>query len=141
MRRPARIDETLTRRLIKECLPLLTPAARALADRCEIYVVNSRRGKASSKAARVTVPSFVFREQVNFCQKGYIAGGVPLATYYLAHELAHIMATKQNHGPVFMEAFKKLCPDHLQHYEYIYKPRPAKAAGLKTMTEHEHSTA
>ncbi len=133
MKRPARIDEALTQRLITECLPMLSGEAKALAGRCEIFVVNARKGMAHCKAARVTIPAFVFRAQVNFCGKGYIKAGAPFAAYYLAHELAHIMAKSGQHGPAFMTAFKKLCPEALQHYEHIYKPRSAKAAGLQTV--------
>lgn len=51
--------------------------------------------------------------------------------YMLAHEIAHAFAGHDaNHGPVFMGWLKRLCPEEYQHYEYGYKPRNARAAGL-----------
>lgn len=58
--------------------------------------------------------------------------------YYLTHELAHAVNCHYNnpdivsaHGKHFMEFFKLLCPERQQKYELQYKPRNAKAAGIK----------
>jgi hypothetical protein len=57
--------------------------------------------------------------------------------YYLAHECAHTLAYEAygdtGHGEAFMHYFKKLCPVELQHYELLYKPRLAAAAGIRQL--------
>lgn len=57
--------------------------------------------------------------------------------YYVAHELSHAFANciyrpqkVQAHGEAFYRIFKEVCPEHLQPYEYLYKPRNAKKYGV-----------
>jgi len=52
--------------------------------------------------------------------------------YYIAHELAHIPYNCSGHKQDFMNQFAMLCPPEHQHYEYGYKPREAKKAGIAT---------
>lgn len=131
-RHPAGVCPALTRRLIDDALPLLSSQAVGMAHTTEIFVVFRKRGygRIREGIGRVTVPAFVFKPAVNFCGKGLIEGGVKFAAYYLAHELAHVKANTSGHGAVFMEAFRMLCPEHLQYYELIYKPRSAARAGI-----------
>lgn len=58
--------------------------------------------------------------------------------YYICHEVAHIIAgVQEQHSSKFMRAFISICPQELQHYELQYKPRSAKAAGIKSKEEQE----
>ena len=57
--------------------------------------------------------------------------------YYVAHELAHAFVNciyrpqrVQAHGETYYKVFKAICPEHLQPYEYSYKPRNAKKYGI-----------
>lgn len=117
MRRPARVDEGLTKRLHE----MLVDLASTPPEGVTMYVVNQKNGKAYWSARVITVPTWAFTRPRG---EGY-------ALYYLAHELAHIAAPRREmHGPIFMEHFKRLCPEHLQHYELNYKPRNAAKAGI-----------
>lgn len=135
MKRVVRIDHDATAKLLAEALPLLTPLAQEFAGSVQVYVTVCRRGRADRRNRVVRVPHWVFCESVNFNGKGYIAGGLPFAAYYLAHELAHVKADSDGHGASFMAAFKSLCPTELQWYETIYKPRLAAAAGISQRTD------
>lgn len=45
--------------------------------------------------------------------------------YYVAHELAHAVVggyEEIDHGALFYDAFRQLCPIHLQHWELEYLP-------------------
>ncbi len=130
MKRVVRIDNEATTRLLAEALPLLTQTAQEFAETVRVYVTSCRRGRANWRARLVRVPAWVFKDQVTFAGKGLIEGGLTFAAYYLAHELAHVKASSDTHGPKFMEAFKELCPVELQGYETIYKPKRAAAAGI-----------
>lgn len=56
--------------------------------------------------------------------------------YYLCHEMAHALAGKDaNHGPLFMNTMKKICPAEDLHWEATYKPRNALAAGIVHIAE------
>src|SRR5690606_37765030 len=56
-------------------------------------------------------------------------------TYVVAHELAHHYANFKHkvngHGEMFMYWLKQLCPPELVHYELEYKPKFARAAGIR----------
>lgn len=57
--------------------------------------------------------------------------GVEYILYYLAHEMAHALCTPADgHGPRFMQTFRRICPEHLQHFEIDYKASAAIAAGI-----------
>ena len=130
MERVLRINNEATERLLSEALPLLTASARELVNTVRVNATNHQRGRANWRARLVRVPAWVFKDRVNFCGKGWIDGGPTFAAYYLAHELAHIKAASDTHGPHFMAAYKELCPFDLQGYESIYKPKSAAAAGI-----------
>lgn len=117
MRRPVRVCD-------KETM-ILRNMVRNLNIKCEfeIFVTDTVRGRCSYKARNLTVPLWAFNDK----RVGYI-------TYYVCHEIAHVMApaTRGNvHGPEFQKAFMSICPKEYQHYELNYKPRLAAAAGIK----------
>jgi len=130
MERVVKINNEATKRLLSEALPMLTANARELVGTVRVYATDCRRGRANWRARLVRVPSWVFKDRVNFAGKGLIDGGPTFAAYYLAHELAHVKAASDTHGAQFMAAFKELCPVALQGYETIYKPKRAAAAGI-----------
>lgn len=108
---PRNINDPLTKKIAAHPLKAhLPPDWRA-------YCANSRRGYCRPKSRYITVPAWTFRRGSDF------------VTYYLAHELAHINGG-QDHGKAFYDEFKRICPEHLQHFELKYKPRNAAAAGI-----------
>ena len=78
----------------------------------------------------IRIPAWVFDPTVNFCGKGFVPGGDQFASYYLAHEMAHVKARTGDHRVEFMIAFKELCHEKVQWYETIYKPRNAALGGI-----------
>lgn len=99
------------------------------------YAVNQSCGTCYGGRNVITIPVWAFHETND---------GTPsddYIFYYLAHEMAHAYveedyypysAKLKPHGTEFMECFKILCPEHLWHYETRYKPRNAKAAGIRS---------
>lgn len=128
-----KINAELSQALREKTLWRLNQSAREVASTVTLVVKAVRRGKASYRRRMVTVPAWAMNEQhvANFCGKIKVQCGGDFAAYYLAHELAHIMAPGDNHGPKFMAALKQICPPELQHFETYYKPRAAKAAGIR----------
>lgn len=63
--------------------------------------------------------------------------------YIIAHEMAHHFAHAlegcTGHGEAFQIWLKRLCPPQWVHYELAYKPRAAKAAGIRkpVLTQYE----
>ncbi len=131
MRRIVNIDPVLTERLLKEVLPMLPPRAAEIVASSTVKVCRRRKGWGSSKSRIALIPDWAFGEFGNFCGKGLIPLGLDFVAYYLAHELAHIEAGTNGHGPAFYTAFKALCPTRLQHYELTYKPQAAARAGVR----------
>ena len=56
-------------------------------------------------------------------------------SYYVCHELSHQFANGFSHDKKFYKVFKRICPENIQHFELEYKPRNAKAAGIKEKTK------
>jgi len=86
------------------------------------FVVDAIRGHAHFKEGIFSVPEW----SIN---KGY-----DHFTYYVAHEMAHIISYRkykaQNHDKDFYRVFIKICPLRLQHYELEYIKR-SKLYGVK----------
>lgn len=101
----------------------------AVKDGWLFFAVNSRRGFCTYTLKTVTIPVWAINK------------GKDHATWYIAHELAHIYAGyKAHHGPQFQAQLARICPIECQHFEYGYKPRNAKAAGLMQLTAAELAT-
>lgn len=90
------------------------------------YVVDQRGGFAYYKDKVITVPLWAYKRG-----KGYF-------TYYVAHELSHLIALPLgrefngdyykgyfpvSHGEHFYTAFFLVCPKSYQHYEKRYRPK------------------
>jgi len=120
------VDLELTRRLLLNSLPLLHNGIDFLEDTV-IVVSHCKAGNSSRKYRSVRIPAWVYETRIHFCGKAYVHGGDRFATYYLAHELAHLASVRDDgHGKNFNEAFKSICPQELWWYELIYKPRSKK---------------
>src|SRR6266850_2469687 len=127
-RKGHRMNPEFTQWLKTEVLPILkSHCPDAIPPYIVIQGVNQQCGRAYIRKGtyeKVTVPFWVKEK------------GIDYAVYYLAHELAHIAdwiknnKRKLDHGPLFMEQFKRICPERLWHYEIEYKPRNAQAAGI-----------
>jgi predicted metal-dependent hydrolase len=88
----------------------------------QFYVTDTVRGYCRYSTKSITVPKWAFGK------------GWDYLIYYICHEIAHAMTPRvkgDQHGPQFMESFKTVCPVEYQHYELGYKPRLARAAGIK----------
>jgi len=100
----------------------------------EFYACHSMCGRCSYGTKTITIPIWAIVPDTKQ-EKELTQNNPEYWKYYLAHEMAHAYAyedhgTNMHHGPEFMEIFKILCPEHLQHFELHYKPRNAKAAGI-----------
>lgn len=102
-----------------------------------LYVTNTRSGRYSHKNKNITVPVWaVIRSQSRRNSKD-TAHDPEYAINYACHEIAHALTPDSRvrgvmHSPEFYEAFKRICPKHLWHYELGYKPQLAAAAGIKS---------
>jgi hypothetical protein len=98
---------------------LLDEAGITLPEGWNFYVTDTTCGRCWPGRKFLSVPLWAYRK------------GVDYFIYYVAHELAHTIANTRTHGPEFMEAFKRICPPHLWHFELDYKPQFAAAAGIR----------
>lgn len=90
----------------------------------QIIAVDQQRGTCYYGRKLVTIPMYAIRK------------GIADTTYYIAHEISHVYAgSKANHGALFMQWLKKICPQEWQYMEYEYKPRNALIAGLAITKE------
>ena len=93
------------------------------------YVVDQIRGRCYFDHRVITIPAFVFgKPETN-----------KYVSWYLAHECAHgfnflsCHYEQDNHGPMFMQELKRICPADSLHFETGYKPRNATAAGISNI--------
>lgn len=93
-----------------------------------VYVTLTNTGRCSWQNKNITVPMWALDGPPP--EDGY-GPDKEYAIYYFCHECAHIPNEGKNHGPEFMEEFKRICPPHLWHYELDYKPRLARQAGIE----------
>lgn len=127
VRKPYKIDTYATQALNK----LLKTYGIQIPKDYGLFVTNTVRGRTCYKNKNITVPIWAVKQSLNGKTPGY-------DVYYACHEIAHAMApaTKGDvHGPKFMAAFINICPKQYQHYELEYKPRLAKAAGIKNVSK------
>lgn len=102
----------------------------------DFYAVDQNAGRAyyNRKGRRiVTIPVSVMKLNDSGAKPGYF-------TNYVAHELAHHYHHisghhGSSHGLEFMHWMKQLCPKEYLHYELEYKPRFARAAGIRKPDE------
>lgn len=95
-------------------------ARQILSEGWKIYTVDQSRGRCYGGDKVITIPVWAIRKSLDY------------RTWYIAHELAHAYdKCIHGHGPEFMEWLKKICPANSIHRELGYKPRNARAAGIK----------
>jgi hypothetical protein len=123
--KPKKYEPGLTAKLKRLC-PDLVAEAEALGF--DVYVANWCRGWCYYDSSFIVVPSWLFKSKRSFNKR---------LTHYMAHELAHARCffrhgdDQDAHGPKFFAEFKTVCPPELWHLELSYKPRNARAAGIK----------
>lgn len=79
------------------------------------------RGWCSAGRRIITIPQWVLSKPKG---NGY-------TTWYVAHELAHAYdKCKHGHDEPFMMWLRKICPEEYQYWEFGYKFRNAKQAGV-----------
>jgi predicted metal-dependent hydrolase len=89
----------------------------------KVWIVDSIRGYCNHSRKEITVPTWAVNR------------GTDYYNYYLSHELAHIFAGYVNqHNHIFMQEFKRVCPESFWKYELEYKPRNASKAGIGAFT-------
>jgi len=86
------------------------------------HVCKIHRGKANVDYT-FSIPIFAFNK------------GIEYFTYYIAHELSHILQyifhNRMNHRSTFYKYFVMVCPEEFQKYEINYKPRLFNKYGIK----------
>ena len=144
MRKPRKIDRTYTEAIQADVQGLLDRAGMFLPTGWRIYITDCNRGCCCHRPRYVRIPRWVIDINNGDAPSLFINGRWHNAKtsmpgyyiYYLAHELAHVMVGPGiNHGPKYMEMFKRICPPELWHYELGYKPRLAKKAGITAREE------
>jgi hypothetical protein len=98
---------------------LLERAGLDLPRNWAITVAYVIRGRACHRRRLIVIPAWCFN----------VDAGHGKPAYYIAHELAHAMLSRDHgHDPAFYGYFKRLCPPQYWHFESNYKPREFKAA-------------
>ena len=124
MKAPRKINLDAQAHMVREALPLLTPAAQEFFSTVCVVMTDSKSGGRAWPQHQVArVPSWVFQDRVKFCNRQWIDGGAEFCAYYAAHEMAHLKARTPRHGALFLAAFREFCPLRLRWYETIYKTR------------------
>lgn len=119
-RRPNKVNAELTKKL----RDIVEKHLIATVPDWTIWATDTVRGRCSYTRQTVTVPKWAFNHQ----------DGEAYVVYYICHEIAHILTpiTKGDiHGAKFQAHFKMICPQEYWHYELNYKPRLARAAGIR----------
>lgn len=92
------------------------------------FIADVKVGRARYSTMQFTVPLWTYTKKAVIGYRrheGYF-------TYYVAHELSHLLAYKKyknkgkNHGEKFYEIFKIICPSEYQYFELYYKPSAKK---------------
>lgn len=132
MARVKQIDEQGTGRVLEYAAEILGADGLAqLQDGYGLEIVCARlrigrfRPNSGSGDLELVVPTWA------------LEAGEDYALYYTAHELAHVYqwienpASRLNHTKLFYSQFMRLCPESVQHFELKYKPKLARAAGIR----------
>ena len=86
----------------------------------KFYIVAQSRGYCAYQWKTITIPQWVMKKPIGE------------QIWYFAHEMAHAYSPKDGmHGPEFMAQLIRICPAEHIHWELTYKPRNAKAAGIR----------
>ncbi len=85
------------------------------------YIADVKRGRAYSRDSLFTVPYWAYKPDH---PKNLRSNG-GYFTYYVAHELSHLIVFKEfggsaNHDARFYEIFRIICPEEYQHFELDY---------------------
>ena len=141
MRKPNKVIESLSRKARAKAIELIGEELYLEYfgnNGYTVYAVDQRRGGVKRSAKTCTIPRWCVErpETAAGITKIELSNNSLLKDYwiyYLAHEIAHVLSDDMSHGAVFMKKFIEICPEHLQFFELGYKPRNAKAAGIKNV--------
>lgn len=123
--KPRNYEPGLTAKLKRLC-PDLVAHAEQLGY--EVFVADQSCGRCYYRRQHIIIPAWIFRN-IKMQNKWLVN--------YMAHELAHAMCHAKHgieanyHGPKFYAEFKAVCPPEYWYLELSYKPRNAKAAGIR----------
>lgn len=117
---PKCVDYSASQDIFKDCTEVMKKVAiRLRNDGWTFYAVNQQRGRCYYKGRVITIPVWAMVRSIRYKQ------------WYVSHEMAHAVAgSKANHGPDFMAALRRICPESAIHHELSYKPRNATSAGI-----------
>lgn len=103
------------------------------------YVVDQKCGRCYFADKIITIPAWLWKESIdaNVMMHGLIPSVDARKRYriwYICHEMAHafgwIFHKADDHGPLFMQTLKEICPTDSVCFETGYKPKNAIAAGI-----------
>lgn len=91
------------------------------------YIADVARGQAHYKDNMFTVPHWAY----NPGHPKNLSSNGGYFSYYVAHELAHLIAYKKHgcrcsHDSRFYEIFVEICPEDFQYFELAYKKTAGK---------------
>ena len=102
---------------------LITAYERRYLSEVTVWCVEQQRGRAYYGYNDITIPKWCIRKEEIEEIPGVIS-------WYVAHELAHLLAMKRwgakGHGIDFYKALVDICPRPYQKYEYGYQKRSPK---------------
>lgn len=116
-----KVDSSLLPVLFKDCSESTKQTAKELISvQWEFITTHQRRGWCHHKYKQIAIPAWV----ISSTRIGY-------KEYYICHEMSHALCpVREQHGPLFMDTLKGMCPPEFIHYELEYKPRNATSAGI-----------
>ena len=129
MNKPNKIQPHLQKHIDNAINEILTHTTYSeFKNKVHGYIADVVRGKAHSKEMMFTVPYWAYKPDY---PKNRKTKGVGYFIYYVAHELAHLIATTKhgggcNHDFRFYEIFMEICPKEYQHFELGYKKTATK---------------
>ena len=115
----------VTNRIIKSARKkgLITAYEHRYLSEVTVWCVEQRRGRAYFGYNDITIPKWCLRKEEVEARPGVIS-------WYVAHELAHMLARKRwgarGHCLDFYRALVDICPRAYQKYEYGYQKRSPK---------------
>lgn len=123
MRKIYKIQHSLQKEIDETISQLLEKYPEFLNTNITGYISDSECGRAFYSENKFYVPLWAFDKR--FAGKTY-HGDDGYFTYYVAHELSHIISGHKTgtvgHKKEFYDVFKQICPTEYQYFEINYKP-------------------
>jgi hypothetical protein len=107
--------------VIRELAKAWIPQFKLVGPEPTFYCVDQTRGRNYMRQRVITIPKWVLRDPEHTLE-------------YIIHELSHQedfdTRRRSDHSAVFWAIFKRVCPQRWWHYEWSYKKRATKSAGM-----------